>query len=126
MRRGKGDRMLDGEDEMGAGNERTMHRCHQPPEVLDIVEGEGAVDQIEGLLRQRELFEVGQPVLDGWIRSVRLRAGEHLLGKIQPEDGGSALLPRPARKPPQAATQVDAPPAEIGRPSSRERVCAYV
>src|SRR3546814_16511250 len=62
---------------------------------------------MEGVLRTGELFEVCQPLLDRRIGGIRRRAGEHLLGKVQPEDGGRALLPRPAGKPAEPAAQVD-------------------
>src|SRR3546814_5444012 len=40
MRRGHVDRMLDGENEMGARHERALHRSHKPPEILDVMKGE--------------------------------------------------------------------------------------
>src|SRR3546814_12799978 len=63
IRRGHVDRMLDGEDEMGAGKERPVPSSHQPPAVLDVADGARAIGQRDYPLRQPELVEVAQRVL---------------------------------------------------------------
>src|SRR3546814_8047104 len=49
MRRGHVDRMLDGENEMGARHERALHRSHQPPEILD--RSEEHTSELQSLMR---------------------------------------------------------------------------
>ena len=82
-----------------------MDRCEKNPGILDVVEGERAVDEIEGGLRQGQLVEIGTLVDDARARRGP-RSREHSLGNIDAENGGCPLLLCPAAEPAETATEI--------------------
>jgi hypothetical protein len=99
---------------------------HQSVEVFDVVQGQRAVGQIEGLAGQREAFHIRSLIGDRRIPRVGLGPRQHLLGQFDPEHLGRARLARPTAEPAVAATEIEDPaPAQIrqqraqGRPFRR-------
>jgi hypothetical protein len=78
-------------------------------EVFHVVEGQGAVDQVEGGGRQVEGLQVRPPVGDCRPGVLRTRPLQHPLGKVQAQNVLGALIRRPGAEPAEAASQVGDP-----------------
>lgn len=85
---------------MPTGRQRPMHRPEQARNVIDIVQGKRTVGEIETVLRQAELVEIGHLIGDAGIRTGGTRAGKHLFRQVQPKhlarpvlmEGGQDML----------------------------------
>lgn len=84
-----------------------MDRPHQAIEILDIVEDERAVGEIEARLRQHEMIEICDPIIDRRVVRILSCPRDHVFGKVQSEDVVGTVLARPTGKPTEAAAEVD-------------------
>ena len=99
--------MLDAEDKMSAGSEGLKHAANEPPKVFDIMQGERAVGEIEGLLGQFNAFQIGPQVVYVRIGSFCSRPRQHVFGEIDAKHPGRALNHRPSGDPAEAAAKID-------------------
>jgi hypothetical protein len=106
-RRGHVDRVLDREDETRARRKRSVHASREPAEILDVMQGERAEGEIEGGVRQLQLFEIRNPVFDTAVVRRRSGAGKHVFGNVEAEHVRRSVLSRPAGEPAKPAAEVD-------------------
>src|SRR4051812_1747438 len=97
--------MLDGEDEPAAGDKGPMDGFNKAVEILDVVEGEGAVGEIEGGFGQCEALEIRNPIFDHRVRRAGSSACDHIFGQIDAKDGCRAVVSRPSGEPAEAAAE---------------------
>ena len=79
MRRSHEDRMLDREDQISAGSQRSVDYVRKAPEILDIVKGQGAINEVESHLRQFQHLKIDDPIFNGRVRVIGLGARDHVL-----------------------------------------------
>ena len=99
--------MLDAEDKMSDGSEGLKHAANEPPKVFDMMQGERAVGEIEGLLGQFKAFQIGPEIAHARIGGLRSRPREHVFGQIDGQHAGRALNHRPSGEPAEAAAEID-------------------
>ena len=107
LRRGGVDRVLGGEDELPAGFQRGVNRGEQGGQILEVVQGQRAVDQIVTFRRQLQLRQILPTVLDARVGGHLPRLGQHLFRDVQPQHAGCALFARAAAEPAVAAAEID-------------------
>ena len=71
------------------------------------MQGQGAVDEIEGRLRQRKLLDVRQNISDRGVTRLPAGPGQHVLRPIDAEHTGCAHLSRPTGKRTESAPKVE-------------------
>src|SRR5437899_8926017 len=99
--------MLDGEDEMSAGDQRAVDMRQELAQALDIVERKRAVDQVERSRGELEVLHIGADISNRRIGRVDPGARQHVLGNIDAANLGRSLLSRPVAKPAEAAAEVE-------------------
>lgn len=84
-----------------------MHRPNQSVEIPNVVKRERTVGEVERCLGQIEAIQVGDRIFDIGIAGIGLGSGNHVPGKVQPENMGCSMLFRPPGEPAESAAEID-------------------
>jgi len=99
--------VLDGEDEVSAGDQPLGDALHEGGIVSDVVQGEGAEDDVHAVVWKREVFHGDTLVGDVGEGVLLTGDAEHFFGDIDAEDAFCAVLGGIGTMPAIAAAEVE-------------------
>jgi len=67
MSRSHEDRMFGCKDQISARNQRLVDHAREAPQILDVVERQGAVDEVESSPRQFQRLEIRDSIFNGGV-----------------------------------------------------------